>query len=212
MKNLLFVALVTVPMALPQKSEAQDSHRFPALRIDQLTPDQKKWAESISAPPRNAKFNNPPYNEYIRSPAFAERATAMSDYLRWNSSLPPRLSEFAILIAARHWTQQFEWHQHYPLAIKGGLDPKILADMIVGKRPADMQEDEAVLYDLVIQLYRDKNVTDATYDAAVAKLGENGIMDVIGILGYYDMVSMTLIAAKAAPPKDDVPVLLPLPN
>jgi 4-carboxymuconolactone decarboxylase len=212
MKYLLLVALVAMPMGLPQQSVAQESRRFPALRIDQLTPDQKKWAESISAPPRNAKFSNPPYNEYIRSPAFAERVTAMSDYLRWNSSLPPRLSEFAILIAARHWTQQFEWHQHYPLSIKGGLDPKILADMIVGKRPADMKEDEAVLYDLVTQLYQDKDVTDATFDAAVAKFGENGIMDVIGILGYYDMVSMTLIAARAAPPKDDVPVLLPLPN
>jgi 4-carboxymuconolactone decarboxylase len=206
---LIIITLVAAPFSLPQKSVAQDSSRFPALRLDQLTPEQKKWADDIAAPPRNAKFSNPPYNEYIRSPELAARASALSDYLRWHTSLPPRLSEFAILIAARQWTQQYEWHQHYPLAIKGGLDPKILADMIVGKRPGEMKDDETILYDFVTQLYRDKNVSDAAYDAAVAKFGERGVMDLIGIVGYYDLVSMTLIAAKAAPPKDDVPVLQP---
>jgi 4-carboxymuconolactone decarboxylase len=209
---LIIVALVAVSSSLSQQSAAQDQGRFPALRLEQLTPEQKKWADDITAPPRNAKFSNPPYDEYIRSPQLAARLTALADYLRWNTSLPPRLSEFAILIAARQWTQQYEWHQHYPLAIKGGLDTKILADMIVGKRPGEMKDDETILYDFVTQLYRDKNISDATYDAAVAKFGERGVMDLIGIVGFYDLVSMTLIAAKAGPPKDDVPVLQPLPK
>jgi 4-carboxymuconolactone decarboxylase len=212
MKRLFAIALVALAFSLPQQAYSQDRQRFPILSADQLTPEQKKWADEIAAPPRNAKFTNPPYNIYLRSPELAARASAMSDYLRWKSSLPPRLSEFAILIAARQWTQQYEWHQHYPLAIKGGLDPKILADMIVGKRPSDMKEDETILYEFATQLYRDKNVLDATFDAAVAKLGERGVMDLIGILGYYDLVSMALIAAKAEPPQDDVPRLQPGPK
>src|SRR4051794_36884481 len=122
----------TLLLGVWQPALAQNSERFPPLKYEQLTPEQRKWADEIAAPPRNAKFTNPPYRIYLRSPELAARATAMSDYLRWNSSLPARLSEFAILITAREWTQQFEWHQHYPLAVKGGLDPKILADMIVG--------------------------------------------------------------------------------
>jgi 4-carboxymuconolactone decarboxylase len=209
---LIIVVLAGLPSLLSQQSAAQDSSRFPALRLDQLTPEQKKWADDIAAPPRNAKFINPPYNEYIRSPELAARATAFAGYLRWNTSLSPRLSEFAILIAARQWTQQYEWHQHYPLAIKGGLDPKILADIVVGKRPGELKDDERILYDFVTQIYRNKNVSDVTFDAAVAKFGERGVMDLIGIVGYYDFVSMTLIAANAAPPKDDVPVLQPFPK
>ncbi len=209
MRHLFATTLIALALGLSQQAYSQDGQRFPILRSDQLTPDQKKWADEIAAPPRNAKFTNPPYNIYLRSPELAVRATAMADYLRWKSSLPPRLSEFAILIAARQWTQQYEWHQHYPLAIKGGLDQKILADMIVGKRPSEMKEDETILYEFATQLYRDKNVSDATFDAAVTKLGERSVMDIIGILGYYDFVSMTLIAAKAEPPQDDVPRLQP---
>jgi len=191
---------------------AQDAARFPALALDQLNSEQKKWAEAIAAPPRGAKFTNPPYKEYLRSPQLAERLTALSDYLRWNSSLPPPLSEFAILLAARHWTQQFEWHQHYPLAIKGGLDPKIAADLIVGKRPQGMKQDETALYNFVDEIYHDHNVSDPTYKAAVDEFGERGVMDLIGIIGYYDLVSISLITSRALPPQDEVPVLQPFPK
>ena len=87
-----------------------------------MTPPQKAWADAIAVPPRNAKFGNPPYRAYIRNPDLAPRLSALSDYLRWNTSLPPRLSELAILITARQWTAQYEWFAHYPLALKGGLD------------------------------------------------------------------------------------------
>ena len=83
-----------------------------------MTLDQKKWADTITAPPRNGKFANPPYRAYIRSPELATRLTPLSDYLRWNTSLPARLSELAILITARHWTAQYEWYAHYPLRSK----------------------------------------------------------------------------------------------
>jgi len=212
MKLLAGTAFAAVALWAPHIAAAQERPRLPPLALEQLTPEQKKWAEAIAAPPRNAKFGNPPYNTYLRSPELAPKLSALSDYVRWGSSLPPRLSEFAILLAARHWTQQYEWHAHYPLAIKGGLDPNILAALVVGKQPEGMKDDESALYNFVTELYRDKNVADATFQVATAKFGERGVMDIIAIIGYYDLVSMTLITSQAAPPRDDVPSLQPLPK
>jgi 4-carboxymuconolactone decarboxylase len=207
MKNLLAACCLAGLIATPQASRAEDITRFAPLKAEELNPAQKAWADMIAAPPRNAKFNNPPYRAYIRNPDLAPRLTAMSEYLRWNTSLPPRLSELAILINARHWTTQYEWFAHYPLAIKGGLDPKVASDIALGKRPDTMKDDEAALYDLVIALYRDKKVSDPVYKAALDKFGERGIMDIIGIIGYYDVTSMTLITMQAGAPNDSVPPL-----
>jgi 4-carboxymuconolactone decarboxylase len=198
-----FVALI----AMPQIARAEDSVRFAPLKAEELNPAQKAWAEMIAAPPRNAKFTNPPYRAYIRNPDLAPRLTAMSEYLRWNTSLPPRLSELAILITARQWTAQYEWFAHYPLALKGGLDPGIANDIAAGRRPANMKDDEAALYDLAMALYVDKKVSDPVYKAALEKFGERGIMDIIGIIGYYDITSMTLITMQAGAPNDSVPPL-----
>jgi 4-carboxymuconolactone decarboxylase len=198
-----FAALI----AMPQIARAEDSARFAPLKAEELNPAQKAWAEMIAAPPRNAKFTNPPYRAYIRNPDLAPRLTAMSEYLRWNTSLPPRLSELAILITARQWTAQYEWFAHYPLALKGGLDPGIANDIAAGRRPANMKDDEAALYDLAMALYVDKKVSDPVYKAALEKFGERGIMDIIGIIGYYDITSMTLITMQAGAPNDSVPPL-----
>ncbi len=203
----IVAATITVPVAI----RAEEA-RFAPLRPDQLTAEQKAWADSIAQPPRNAKFTNPPYRAYIRNPVLAPKLQAISDYVRWNSSLPARLSEFAILITARQWTQQYEWAAHYPLAIKGGLDPKVAAALARGERPDGMKEDETALYDLATELNRDKNVSDATYAAAMAKLGEHGIMDAIAVMGYYSLVSMTLTTIRAERPNSDVPALPPLPR
>ena len=194
-------------IAMPQIVRAEDAIRFPPLKAEELNPAQKAWAEMIAAPPRNAKFTNPPYRAYIRNPDLAPRLTAMSEYLRWNTSLPPRLSELAILITARQWTAQYEWFAHYPLALKGGLDPSIANDIAAGKRPANMKDDEAALYDLAMALYVDEKVSDPVYKAALEKFGERGIMDIIGIIGYYDITSMTLITMQAGAPNDSVPPL-----
>jgi 4-carboxymuconolactone decarboxylase len=194
-------------IAMQQASRAEDIARFTPLKADELSPAQKAWADMIAVPPRNAKFGSPPYRAYIRNPELAPRLSALSDYLRWNTSLPARLSEFAILITARQWTAQYEWFAHYPLALKAGLDPKILGDVAAGLRPENMREDEASLYDLATALYRDKKVSDSVYKAAVDKFGERGVMDIIGIIGYYDLVSMTLITMQAGAPNDSVPPL-----
>jgi 4-carboxymuconolactone decarboxylase len=208
MKKQLIAAAMAALLAMPQFGRAEDITRFAPLKADELSPAQKAWADMIAPPPRNAKVGSPPYRAYVRNPELAPRLSALSDYLRWNTSLPPRLSELAILITARHWTVQYEWFAHYPLALKGGLDPKVLGDIAAGKRPEGMRDDEAALYDLATALYRDKKVSDPVYQAALGKFGERGVMDIIGILGYYDLVSMTLITMQAdAPPNDTVPPL-----
>jgi 4-carboxymuconolactone decarboxylase len=188
----------------------QAQERFSELRLDQLTPEQQKMATVLTTPPRNSALNSGPFNAYARSPGLGLLLLQVSDYVRFNSSLPPRLSEFAIMIAARQWSQPYEWRAHYPLAIKGGLDRQILVDLGAGTRPQGMKEDETALYDFCTELYRDKNVNDATFKAALAKFGERGIMDVIGIIGYYDIASMALIVQKATGKPGDEAPLLPL--
>ncbi len=204
MKKLLAAVCMAALIASVQAVRAEDITRFAPLKADELSPSQKAWADMIAAPPRNAKFGGPPYRAYIRNPELAPRLSALSEYLRWNTTLAPRLSEFAILITARQWTAQYEWFAHYPLALKAGLDPKILGDLSAGRRPDNMRDDEAALYDLATALYRDKKVTDAVYKAAVDQFGERGVMDIIGIIGYYDLVSMTLITMQAGAPNDSV--------
>jgi 4-carboxymuconolactone decarboxylase len=204
MKRLLSFIAVAASLAIAPSVRAEEITRFLPMKAEQLNPEQKKWADMISAPPRNAKFVNPPYRAYIYNPDLANRLSALSDYLRWNTSLPPRLSELAILITARQWTAQYEWYAHYPLALKGGLDPKIADAVAAGQRPDGMKEDETALYDLASELYRDKKVSDPVYKAALDQFGERGIMDIIGIIGYYDLVSMTLITMQAGMPDDKV--------
>ena len=187
---------------------AYADERFSELRLDQLTPEQQQMAVHLKTPPRNSALNGGPFNAYARSPGLGLLLLQVSDYVRFNSSLPPRLSEFAIMIAARQWSQPYEWRAHYPLAIKGGLDRQILVDLGAGSRPQGMKEDEAALYDFCTELYRDKNVNDATFKAALAKFGERGIMDLIGIIGYYDIASMALIVQKTtAKPVDEAPLV-----
>ena len=187
---------------------AQAQERFSELRLDQLTAEQQKMATVLKTPPRNSALNSGPFNAYARSPGLGLLLLQVSDYVRFNSSLPPRLSEFAIMIAARQWSQPYEWRAHYPLAIKGGLDRQILVDLGAGARPQGMKEDETALYDFCTELYRDKDVSDVAFKAALAKFGERGIMDLIGIIGYYDIASMALIVQKTtAKPVDEAPLV-----
>jgi 4-carboxymuconolactone decarboxylase len=204
MKKLFASAALAAVIAFPSAGRSEDITRFTPLKAEELTPPQKTWADMIAAPPRNAKFTAPPYRAYIRNPDLAPKLSALSEYLRWNTSLSPRLSELAILITAREGTAQYEWFAHYPLALKGGLDPKVAEAIAAGHRPDSMKDDEAALYDLATALYRDRKVTDPVYKAALDKFGERGIMDIIGIIGYYDLVSMTLITMQAGPPNDSV--------
>jgi 4-carboxymuconolactone decarboxylase len=213
MKHLFTTALVAASFALPLAATAQE--RYPELTPEQLSPQQKAYVENLQKPPRNntTALKNPPFKVYLRSPDLAAKLEAVSDYVRWGSGQPPRLTELAIMITARQWSSQWIWRGHYRGAVRGGLDPSVGADIAAGKRPEKMKEDETILYNYATEMYRDKAVSDATYAAAVKAFGEKGLIDLVATMGYYDTVAMTLITAKAVAPKeDDVPQLAALPK
>jgi 4-carboxymuconolactone decarboxylase len=186
-------------------AQAQSADRFPQLTLDNMTPQQKQVAESIMSGPR--KSLGGPFNAWLRSPELGDRLQKVGEYIRFKTSLPPRLNEFAILISARYWTAQYEWYAHYPLAMKAGLDPKVAAALAAGKKPSGMQDDERTVYDFCTELRNTRKVSDATFDAAVAKMGEQGVVDLIGLSGYYDTVSMTLNVAQVGLPAGEQPPL-----
>ncbi len=186
-------------------TQARATERFPQLTPENMTPEQKTVAEAITSGPR--KNLGGPFNAWLRSPELGDRLQKVGEYIRFHSSLPARLNEFAILIVAREWTAQYEWFAHYPLAIKAGLDPKVAADLAAGRRPAKMQDDEKIIYDFCTELRRKRKVSDSTFNAAVGKFGEQGVVDLIGVSGYYDVVSMTLNVAQVQLPPGEKPPL-----
>jgi 4-carboxymuconolactone decarboxylase len=213
MKRPLTIAFAAAALALPLAAAAQE--RYPALNPEQLSPQQKAYIENLQKPPRNntTALKNPPFKVYMRSPELANKLEAVSDYVRWGTGLEPRLTELAIMITARQWSSQWIWRGHYRAAVRGGLDPSVGADIAAGRRPTKMKEDEEILYNYAMELYRDRAVSDTSYAAAVKQFGEKGLIDLVATMGYYDTVAMTLITAKAiAPKEDDVPQLAALPR
>ncbi len=213
MRHMFATVLVTAAYALPLQAAAQE--RYPTLKADQLNAEQKAYIENLQKPPRNntTALQNPPYKVYMRSPELAARLESVSDYVRWGTGQPPRLTELAIMITARQWSSQWIWRGHYRAAVRGGLDPSVGADIAAGKRPDKMKEDEMVLYNYAMEMYRDRSVSDQTYAAAAKQFGEKGLIDLVATMGYYDTVAMTLITAKAVAPKEeDVPQLAALPR
>jgi 4-carboxymuconolactone decarboxylase len=183
---------------------ARAGDRFPEIPLDQMTAEQRQVADAIMTGPRGRMSG--PFNAWLRDPALADRLQKVGEQVRFHSALPPRLNEFAILITARAWTSQYEWFAHYPLALKGGLDPQIAADLAAGRHPAGMKPDEAAVYQLCTELHRDKQVGDATYKTALGLFGEAGVLDLIAVTGYYVMVSMTLNVAEVMPPGTKLPL------
>lgn len=188
-------------------SAANAADRFPVLTPDQMTAEQKALADAITAGPRGGLRG--PFNAWLRSPAMGDRMQKLGEQVRFNSSVPKKLNEFAILITARAWDAKFEWYAHYPLALQAGLKPEIAADLAQGKRPRGMAADETAVYDFCTELRRDRRVSDATYAAVRNLLGDQGVIDLIAVNGYYDMVSMTLNVAQVPVPADGA---LPLPD
>ena len=200
-------AMIGVSLALAVPVIAAESVRFPPIPADRYSAQQKQFADLMRQPPRNGNVVNAPFKVYFRSPEFGLHAIGMSDYLRWGTQFDQKQTELIILLAARQWSSGYIWHAHYALATKAGMDPKIPAAIAAGKRPPGMTEDQALLYGLITETYRDHAISDATYEAAVNKFGEKGVTDAIGLAGYYGITAMALIAAKATYPVGDEPKL-----
>jgi 4-carboxymuconolactone decarboxylase len=179
---------------------ALTGERFPEIPLDKMTPAQRTIADAIMSGPR--KGMSGPFNAWLRTPELADRLQKVGEYVRFNTSLDKRLNEMAIIMTAQHWGSQYEWFAHAPLAIKAGLDPDIVAALAAGRKPEKMKDDEAIVWEFVTQLRRDHAVDDATYAKAVDKFGENGVVDLVAAIGYYDIVSMTLNVARVTPPAE----------
>jgi 4-carboxymuconolactone decarboxylase len=204
----LGVGTLAMVASMSERSVVGKEPRFVQLRMEDLNEQQRPLAEEIMK--ISSLGIGGPYNALLRSPVMAERMFKLLDYLRFNTSVPRKLNEFAILIVARQWTSQVEWYAHYPLAIKAGLSEAVAADLKAGKRPAAMQPDEAATYDFLIELSTRHEVSDATFNRLRGVLSEQQIVDLVMVSGTYVSVAMLLGAAEQGVPAGKTPPLEPL--
>lgn len=200
--SLAFLAGCGSMTVTTSDSRHEGPRRFALTPYTEMTPEQRAVADAIRTGPR-ASVGSPaaapgatslssPFNVWNRRPELADRLQKVGEYIRFRSSLPPRLNEFAILITAREWNAQYEWFAHHRLAMAGGLNPAVAEDLAQGRVPANMKPDEQVVYDFTRELHDKRGVSDATYKRAIDAFGEQGVADLIAVNGYYVLVAMTV--------------------
>lgn len=184
--------------------------RMPAIPADKMTAAQKQAAAAISAGPRGEVKG--PFVSLLRSPELMDRVQRVGEYIRFRCPLDKRINELAAAMTARHWTQQFEWWAHARQALEAGLKPAIAEAIAEGRRPSAMAEDEEIVYDFLTELLVNKSVCDTTYERAVRKFGENGVIDIIAVSGYYGLLAMVMNTTCTAVPEGNPLPLAPLPQ
>ena len=164
--------------------------RFKPLTAEQLTPEQKAMVDDLLSGARTSLEG--PFNVLLRSPEMGNLSQKLGEYLRFRTVVPKRLNEMAILMTARWWSSQYEWYLHKTLALSAGLNAAVIDAIQAGRRPAEMQPDETVIYDFCTELRDRRRVSDGTFQTALHLLGERGVVDLVATMGYYDLVSMAL--------------------
>jgi 4-carboxymuconolactone decarboxylase len=215
MKRVGSRTLVTAPAALASCLAAalMTSHgvskepRFPQLTMDQLNGQQTPLAEQILKV--SSVGLGGPYNPLLRSPVLGQKMFDLLYYLRWQTSVPLKLNEFAILIIGRQWRSQVEWLAHEPLAIKAGLSPQIVAELKADRRPANMPPEESAVYEFITELTTRHAVSDQTFDRARQLLGEQQLVDLTAVAGTYITIAMTLAMAEESVPAGKQPPFKP---
>jgi 4-carboxymuconolactone decarboxylase len=218
MKRLLTLSFfVATSLAIMPIHAQEPQRRFKILQPDEMTPAQKELVEAIKSGPRASVQGSAantgggtvgsPFNVFLRSPELGDSLQKAGSYIRFKSSLGLRLNEMAILMVARQWTAQYEWYAHHRLAMQAGLDPKVAEDIANNRRPSGMKADEEILYNFVRDMLDTKQVGDVAYKAALDKFGENGVMDLIGCVGYYTLVAMVVNVDRTPIPNDGKPPL-----
>lgn len=184
--------------------------RMPPLPMDRLNDRQRALAEELTNGPRGGVKG--PFVPMLRSPELVERLGKVGEYLRFGSSLEPRISEFVMLIVSREWTNQFEWAVHVPLALKNGVKQEVVDALSEGCYPKGMAADEEVAYDACEEVLRTKGLSGATYQRTVKQFGEAGVMDLLTLVGYFVTVCMIMNVAHTPPPADTkIAPILPFP-
>jgi 4-carboxymuconolactone decarboxylase len=177
--------------------------RFPKISMEQLNPEQQAVAAEVLK--QSSAGLGGPYGMLIKSPELLKRYLLMTEYLRQKTSLPHRLNEMAILLEARLWDAQYEWWAHEPLARKAGVPDAVIEDIRAGKRPAAMQPDENVVYDVVTEILNRRQLSDDTFARAKQILGEQQVVDLVAVTGFYVMVSAVVIAGRIEIPNGGAP-------
>ena len=183
------------------------SARRPAPRLalipeNQMNARQRALREAIRSGPR-AKFKNTgPFAVWMHTPEFGELAQRLGAHCRYKTALPPRLSEFAILVTARLWRAQYEWQAHAPMAERAGVKRQTIKDLRTGRHPKAAPKDERAIYDFIKELYRTRRVSERSYVRVRAFLDDAAMVEFVGILGYYVMISMTLNVFRMLPAQD----------
>jgi 4-carboxymuconolactone decarboxylase len=180
------------PRARTKPSSKQPSPRLPALALDSLTPEQQTLVEAIESGPRGHFNNAGPFAVYLHAPAYGLLAQKLGGHLRFHTSVPPRLSEFAILCTGQFWKAQYEWHAHAAIAAKQGVKDATIRDLQAGRAPKSAPRDEMAIYAFVKELYATRRARNASYARVHKFLGDAGMVELVGILGYYVLISMTL--------------------
>jgi len=208
------LSVFVVSLAIAQTPSNPDLHlrgdRFKPLTYDKLTPEQKAMADHLLAGERGGM--NGPFNVTLRSPEVGDAAQKLGALLRFHSTLPKKLNEMAIIMTGRFWNAQYEWSAHKKAAIAAGLSPAIVDAIAAGKRPTGMQPDETVIYNFANELLQKREVSDASFAAAVKMFGERGAVDLTGVMGYYCFVSMMLDIDRYPLPDGEKPELKPFKN
>ena len=178
--------------------------RLAVIDEPRMNDAQRALLDSLRAGPRGSTITpRGPFAVWMHAPEFGELAQRLGAHCRYGTTLPPRLSEFAILCTARLWRAQYEWFAHAPMAEKGGVKPKTIEDLRRGRAPKSAPKDERAIYDFIQELYKTKRVSDRNYKRVQSLLGDAGTVELVGILGYYTLISMTLNVFRMLPPESE---------
>jgi 4-carboxymuconolactone decarboxylase len=205
------IRYILLALALTQAVSVSAQDRLPPIPADKMTEAQKK-AVADYKDLRKADLAGPPWTVMLRDPDWIVPAVEMRLHVQARPVLGNKLTEFAILIAAREWTNNYEWNAHSTLAVQAGLNAAIIAAVADGRRPEHMAEDEEIVYDFCAELQHNKSVSDPTYARALAKFGEAGVVEIANIEGYYVYLSMIMNTARSPVPAGAKPQLAAFPK
>jgi len=203
------LALAAILLSAPIGASAQD--RMPPIPPDKMTEAQKKAVADYKQL-RGADLTGPPWSVILRVPDLVVPSLQMRLHNQKNSALSPKITEFAILIAARQWTNNYEWSAHAPAAERAGLSQSIIAAVADGRRPDRMADDEALVYDFCIEVLHNQSVSDPTYARMLARFGEPGVVEAASLEGYYTFLSMIMNTARSPLAQGTKPALAPFPK
>ena len=205
----VLAALTCLLLAAPA-APARSQDRLPPIPPDKQTEAQKKAAAEFRVERMQEVFG--PFVPLSRSPQLMIDAAKMGTYLRFGNTLPRALSEFAIILQARRWSQEYEWYVHAADARTAGLPDDVIQAVAEGRRPDKMTDDQDIVYEFGRELNDNHGVTDRTYARAVTRFGEQGVMDLVGVNGFYSLISMALNVGRTPLPAGVAPALKPTPR